>query len=419
MGTIDRIAGRPAAEIIGAAFRREYGRVFASLVAYLGDFELAEDALQEAFATALSRWSDKGIPERPGAWLTTVARNVAVDWVRHSAMAARKSTELKHLEELERPDPRRIDDFPDDRLRLIFTCCHPSLSESAQVALTLRSLCGLTTADIARLFLVPESTVAQRLVRAKRKIRVAKIPYQVPDPDALPERLATVLEVVYLLFTEGYAATSGHRMVRRPLTDEAIRLARLLHQLMPSNPEIMGLLALMLLHDSRRDARVNARGELIALAEQDRTMWDDAAISEGTALLDRALERRLPGPYQIQAAIAALHAQARRAAQTDWSQIAQLYTRLMELQPSPVAALNRAVAIGMSSGPERGLEELDLLADEGALQNYHRLHAARGELLRRAGRAAEAVGALRKAVELTHNELEVRALQKRIAETDV
>ena len=208
-------------------------------------------------------------------------------------------------------------------------------------------------------------------------------------------------------------------MVRRPLTDEAIRLARLLHQLMPSNPEIMGLLALMLLHDSRRDARVNARGELIALAEQDRTMWDDAAISEGTALLDRALERRLPGPYQIQAAIAALHAQARRAAQTDWSQIAQLYTRLMELQPSPVVALNRAVAIGMSSGPERGLEELDLLADEGALQNYHRLHAARGELLRRAGRAAEAVGALRKAVELTHNELEVRALQKRIAETDV
>ena len=402
------------AEAIGAAFREEYGRVFASLVKYLGDFDLAEDALQEAFATALTRWAETGIPRRPGAWLTTVARHVAVDWVRHSTMAARKSEQLREMEALERPDPRRTDDFPDERLRLIFTCCHPALSESAQVALTLRSLCGLTTSDIARLFLVPEPTVAQRLVRAKRKIKMAKIPYEVPGDEQLPQRLAAVLEVVYLLFTEGYAATSGERMVRRPLTEEAIRLGRLLHRLMPSNTEIMGLLALMLLHDSRRDARVSSDGHLLSLDEQDRALWDHAAVREGTALLDRAVEKRAPGPYQIQAAIAALHAEAESADRTDWEQIARLYTRLMEIQPSPVVALNRAVAIGMSSGPESGLAELDALPDRGALENYHRLHAARGEFLRRAGRGAEASEALRKAVELTQNELEVRALERRI-----
>ena len=401
-----------AAEAINAAFREEHGRVFASLVKYVGDFDVAEDALQEAFATALDRWARTGIPDRPGAWLTTVARNVAVDWARHSAMAARKNQELSALEEI-----RRDDEFPDERLRLIFTCCHPALSQSAQVALTLRTLCGLGTPDIARLFLVPEATVAQRLVRAKRKIRVAKIPYEVPGDDQLPARQAAVLEVIYLFFTEGYAATSGLRMVRRPLTAEAIRLARLVHRLMPSNAEVMGLLALMLLHDSRRDARVDDNGELVALDEQDRTLWDHAAISEGVALLDRAMEKHAPGPYQIQAAIAALHAQAPSAKVTDWDQIAGLYTRLMEIAPSPVVALNRAVACGMSAGPERGLAQLDALAKSDTLKNYHRLHAARGELLRRAGRDAEAAEALRRALSLTQNELEARALEKRLAET--
>lgn len=404
------------ADAIAAAFRDEYGRVFASLVKFTGDFTVAEDALQEAFAAALTRWAESGIPRKPGAWLTTVARNLSMDWARHSAMAARKGEQIRDLAALERPAHESPDDFPDERLRLIFTCCHPALSRAAQVALTLRSLCGLETGDIARLFLVAESTIAQRLVRARRKIKVAGIPYEVPGDDQLPDRVASVLEVVYLLFTEGYAATSGQRMVRRPLTWEAIRLGRLLHRLMPSNPEIMGLVALMLLHDSRRDARVGRDGQLVSLEAQDRALWDRAAIGEGTALLDRAMERRAPGPYQIQAAIAALHAEAPAARDTDWDQITRLYTRLMEIEPSPVIALNRAVAIGMDRGPERGLAELDALAETGELRGYHRLHAARGELLRRAGRHAEADAALREALELTRNELEADALRRRLGD---
>jgi RNA polymerase sigma-70 factor (ECF subfamily) len=387
------------------------------LIRLTGDWDLAEECAQDAFARALERWGGEGIPRKPGAWLTTTARNRALDRLRRARTGATKHREVAMVS----PHDEPIDDesgIADERLRLMFTCCHPALSLDAQVALTLRTLAGLTTPEIARAFLVPEQTMAKRLVRAKAKIRNAGIPYRVPPAHQLPERTAAVLAVLYLLFNEGYSATAGADLVRRNLCEEAIRLARTLTELMPDEPEALGLLALMLLHHARSPGRVDDTGALVPLEEQDRSRWDNDAIAEGIALLDAALRRGQPGPYQVQAAIAACHAEAPDPAATDWVEIAQLYGRLSEMLPTPVVTLNRAVAVAMADGPAAGLSLVDQLEASGALPGYYLVPATRADLLRRLGRRAEAADAYRAAIELAATDAERRYLTGRLAETE-
>jgi RNA polymerase sigma-70 factor, ECF subfamily len=395
--------------------RDHYGRILATVIRLVGDFDRAEEGVQEAFAAAVESWPTQGAPQNPVAWLVSTARFKAIDQLRREARQRAKQDELeRHLR------ARAEDEAPadEDRLRLIFTCCHPALAPEAQVALTLRTLCGLTTEEIARAFLVGVPTVAQRVVRAKAKIRDAGIPYAVPSDDALPERLDAVMAVVYLVFNEGYAASFGDRLVRGELCGEAIRLGRMLVELMPDQAEPKGLLALMLLHDARRATRVDAEGRLLTLEEQDRSRWDRDLIAEGTLLVEPALRAGVPGPYALQAAIAALHAQAPRAEDTDWPQIAALYGILVRVHPAPVVELNRAVAIAMADGLERGLERLDLLAERGDLERYHLLPAAQADLLRRLGRRTEAAAAYRRALALVANEAEKRYLERRLAEVE-
>jgi RNA polymerase sigma factor (sigma-70 family) len=371
-----------AAEKIERVFREESGRILASLIRACGDFDLAEEAMQEAFVIAFERWPRDGTPMNPGAWITTTARRKAIDRLRRDQTFSQK----RHLLETDAAlsalagdeDTREMNELGDDRLRLIFTCCHPALAQEAQVALTLRTLGGLTTPEIARAFLVSEATMAQRLVRVKRKIREAGIPYRAPPEHALPERLDAVLSVLYLIFNEGYSATSGDALIRRDLCAEAIRLARLLCELMPDEPEALALLALMLLQDARREARTSSTGELIVLEEQDRTLWDGGEIAEGSALVERALRMRNAGPYQLQAAIAALHCQVLRPEDTDWPQIAALYGELVRVQPTAVVALNHAVAVAMATSPHEGLRHLDESGVGETLGGYHLYHAARG-----------------------------------------
>ena len=408
-------------------FREEQGRAVATLIRVLGDFDLAEEAVQDAFITALETWPARGIPDNPGAWITTTARNRAIDRLRRRRILAEKAEILGRQalieEELATIDPDAVIDatetmspIVDDRLRLIFTCCHPALAMDARVALTLRTLGGLSTPEIARAFLVPEATLAQRLVRAKRKIRDAGIPYRVPDDHALPERLDGVLRVLYLVFNEGYGASTGDQLIRRDLTAEAIRLVRVLATLMPDEPEVLGLLALMLLHDARRETRTGPSGELVLLEDQDRGRWDRARIDEGQAILERAMRMRRVGPYQLQAAIASLHDEAASTAATDWAQIGAIYRILGEMQPSPVVELNRAVAVAMADGPAAGLALVDAIAANGSLDGYPYLHSTRADLLRRLGRRAEAVDAYRAARQLTSNAAERAFLERRIAE---
>ncbi|MGX1549454.1 RNA polymerase sigma factor [Streptomyces adustus] len=414
------VTDRDAAEAVAAAFREEWGQVVAGLIRLTGDWDLAEECAQDAFAQALDRWRRDGVPRRPGAWLTTTARNRALDVLRREAVGAQKSKELAVLARTDDPygpeDPDAGGGVTDDRLRLVFTCCHPALPIEARVALTLRTLAGLTTAEIARAFLVPEATMAQRLVRAKRKIRNAGIPYRVPPAHLLPERTTGVLGVLYLLFNEGYAATDGTDLVRTDLCAEAIRLARLLARLMPDEPEALGLLALLLLHHARRATRVDAAGDPVGLEDQDRTRWDRTAVDEGTRLLETALRRGHPGPYQVQAAIAACHTTAATATETDWADIAGLYGELLRQMPTPVVRLNRAFAVGMADGPDRGLALVAELEREGDLTDYHLLPATRADLLRRAGRPREAAEAYERALELVRNAAERRFLERRLAE---
>ncbi len=401
------------------AFRQEWGRVVAVLIGMTGDWDLAEECAQDAFAQALKSWPRDGVPRRPGAWLTTVARNRATDRLRRGAAEAAKLQQAAVLSPPGDPASGDGDDsgIPDDRLRLMFTCCHPALPLEARVPLTLRTLAGLTTAEIARAFLVPEPTMAKRLVRAKHKIRNAGIPYRVPPARLLPERTAGMMAVLYLLYNEGYAATAGADIVRQGLCSEAIRLARVLTQLMPDEPEARGLLALMLFHDARRASRTDEKGDLVTLEDQDRTRWDRSEIGEASGLLEAALRRGEPGAYQLQAAIAGCHATAPDAAATDWAQIARLYGQLARLAPSPVVELNRAVAIAMADGPAAGLELVDKLAALGALAGYHLLPATRADLLRRLGRRAEAAASYRQALQLAATDTERRYLERRLAET--
>lgn len=405
---------------VEAVFRAEGGRILATLIRALGDFDLAEDALQDALTAALAHWPSEGAPASPAAWITSVARRKGIDRLRRSQTRQDKQAELEAHSPSESWEMTDEDFSPlrDDPLRLIFTCCHPALKLEAQVALTLRTLGGLTTPEIARAFLLPEKTLAQRIVRAKKKIRAAAIPYRVPPPDLLPERTPAVLATLYLIFNEGYAATTGESLIRRELCGEAIRLARTLCELMPAEAEALGLLALMLLQDSRREARTGPSGELITLEEQDRNLWDRAAIAEGLAVLDRALAQNCWGSYQLQAAVAALHARARRPEHTDWAQIAALYSRLASERPNPVVELNRAVAVAMADGYDIGLKLIDRLAEDGKLDGYHLLHAARADLLRRGARRGEAAQAYRRALELVANASERDYLLRRLAETE-
>jgi RNA polymerase sigma-70 factor, ECF subfamily len=405
--------------IVESVFKNESGRIIAGLIRAARSFDLAEEALQDAFAAAVANWQTKGVPENPAGWITAAAHRKLIDYARRAQTRRNKEGELLRWGESSMPGPMDVDmtaSFDDDRLRLIFTCCHPALNREARVALTLRTLGGLTTPEIARAFLVSEATLAQRLTRAKRKIQEARIPYEVPPPEHLKDRLAAVQAVLYLIFNEGYVASAGDSLVRRELCGEAIRLARVLLELMPNNPENMGLLALMLLHDSRSEARCTTDGELVPLEEQDRSRWRPDQIAEGTYLVERALGRRNAGPYQIQAAIAAIHGEAKTAADTDWKQIAALYAILRIQQPSPVVFLNHSVAVAMSEGPECGLAKLDDLGSSGELDNYYLFHAARADLLRRMGRASEAIETYQRALALTTNAVECRYLRRRIAE---
>jgi RNA polymerase sigma-70 factor (ECF subfamily) len=388
-------------EVVDAVYRAESRRVFATLIRLLGDFDLAEEAMHDAFASAVEQWGRDGVPANPRAWLVSAGRFKAIDAMRRRArfdasladLAERMNADLQDANE---PDDDRIED---DRLRLIFTCCHPALPAEARAALTLREVCGLTTEEIARAFLTAPPTIAQRIVRAKAKIKAARIPYQVPSRADLPERLETLLQVIYLVFNEGYSASSGEAVTRGDLSGEAIRLGRLVLELL-AEPEVMGLLALMLLAESRRMARTSAGGDLILLEDQDRSLWDRNLIAEGIGLVERALESRRFGPYTLQAAIAAVHAEAASAAETDWEQIAELYEVLLRAEPSPVVELNRAVAVAMRDGPGAGLELIDAILERGDLRDYHLAYAAQAEFCRRLGRKAEAAEAYEKAISL-------------------
>jgi RNA polymerase sigma-70 factor (ECF subfamily) len=419
-----RLSGTDAAthDVVDRLFREEQGRAVATLIRVLGDFDLAEEAVQDAFIAALEVWPERGVPANPGAWITTTARNRAIDRLRRRRRLRDKTEELARDAVIEaelvaiEPEPGEgAMAIPDDRLRLIFTCCHPALPLDGRVALTLRTLGGLTTPEIARAFLVPEPTLAQRLVRAKRKIRDAGIPYRIPPRDVLPERLDGVLKVLYLVYNEGYSATSGDALVRRELSAEAIRLARIVVSLLPDEPEALGLLALMLLHDARREARVDVAGDLVLLEDQDRSRWDADRIAEGRGFVERAMAMRRAGPYQIQAAIAALHDEAPSWSATDWRQIVELYRGLMTLEPSPVVELNLGVAVAMAEGPAVGLAMIDGVAGDGSLDDYPYLHAARADLLRRLDRRTEAADAYRRAAELTTNRAEQAFLERRLA----
>jgi RNA polymerase sigma-70 factor, ECF subfamily len=406
-------------QTIETLYRSESGRVLATLVRLLGDLDLAEESMHEAFAAALESWPQTGIPEKPRPWLISTARFKAIDGLRRRARFDGVERELiAHLESRVSDGQGEDEEIEDDRLRLIFTCCHPALPAEAQVALTLREVCGLTTEEIARAFLVTPATLAQRIVRAKAKIREARIPYEVPAPEELPQRLDAVLQVVYLVFNEGYSAAAGAEVTRAELTGEAIRLGRLLAELQPEpeapKAEIMGLLALMLLQESRRAARTSAKGELILLADQDRSLWNRAQIAEGVALVEKAFASGRFGAYTLQAAIAAVHAESELAAATDWGQIVALYNQLVRIQPTPVVELNRAVALAMRDGPEAGLQHIDAVLEQGELANYYLAHSARAEMCRRLGRTAEARASYEMALALTQQEPERQFLEERI-----
>ena len=407
-------------ELLDSLYRVDSGRILATLIRLLGDFDLAEEAMHEAFAAALSAWPASGVPDNPRPWLISTARFKAIDTLRRRARFDASQVELVRYIEAQSSsaDPSGEEDsLEDDRLRLIFTCCHPSLPSEARVALTLREVCGLTTEEIAKAFLTTPRTLAQRIVRAKAKIRDTPIRYEVPSPQELPERLGAVLQVVYLVFNEGYSAAAGREVTRAELTGEAIRLGRLLAELQPdpeANPEVIGLLALMLLQESRRAARTSPTGELILLEHQDRSLWNREQIAEGRALLEKALQSRRFGAYTLQAAIAAVHAEAESVAATDWRQIVALYDQLLRVQPSSVVQLNRAVAIAMRDGPEAGLTHIDAVLQQGELANYYLAHSARADMYRRLGRTAEARSAYEKALALTQQEPERQFLQERI-----
>lgn len=401
-------------QTVDAIYRRESRAVLATLIRLLGDFDLAEEAVHEAFRAALENWQQTGVPENPRAWLVSAGRFKAIDNLRRLARFDSLDPQV-HDVGVEDAAPEDADSVEDDRLRLIFTCCHPALSQDAQVPLTLREVCGLTTEEIAKAFLMPAPTLAQRIVRAKSKIRDARIPYEVPDKTQLPERIDAVLRVIYLVFNEGYAASSGESLTRHDLSAEAIRLGRLLAELLP-DPEVLGLLALMLLQDSRRLARTSPSGELVLLEDQDRSQWNRVQIDEGAALVERALRSRRFGAYTIQAAIAAVHAQAPTSAATDWNEIVGLYDVLMQGEPSPIIELNRAVAIAMRDGAESGLILVDALIQRGELGEYRFTHAVRADLCRRLGRHAEARAAYERALALSQQEAEQRFIRRRLAE---
>lgn len=414
----------PVHELVEELYRTDSRRVLATLIRLLGDFDLAEEALHDAFAEALRSWPERGVPRNPRAWLVSTGRFRAIDRLRRLSKLDDARTEAEIARRLHPAAPdaeawdERLDDdsgLVDDRLRLIFTCAHPALSPEARLALTLREVCGLSTEEIAHAFLIRTPTLAQRIVRAKAKIRQAGIPYEVPGRDALPERLATVLQVIYLVFNEGYAASRGDALTRPDLSGEAIRLGRLLRELLPE-PEVEGLLALMLLHEARRAARTSAGGDLVLLEEQDRSLWDAALIEEGVALVERALASRRFGPYTLQAAIAAVHAKAPSVEATDWGRIVALYDLLLRVEPSPVVELNRAVALAMRDGPEAGLAVVDALLEEGTLDGYHLAHATRADLCRRLGRHAEAAASYRRALDLANEASQRRFLAARLAE---